>query len=78
MLGNNTVFVVGLFNLHKRQRHTVDQQNDIWSKLVITVTICQLRHNMIGITGTILKINQADTVNSVEQDIVKRLAKIFV
>ena len=58
--------------------HTIDQQNDIRSKFIIPISVCQFCYNMVSVAGTVFKINQTDTVDSVEQDIVKRLAKIFV
>ena len=78
MLGYDTILVVRFFDLHKRQGHPIDQQNDIRSKFIIPISVCQFCYNMVSVAGTVFKINQTDTVDSVEQDIVKRLAKIFV
>ena len=78
MFGYDAILVVGLFDLHKGQGHTIDQQNDIRPKFIIPIPVCQFCYNMVSVAGTVFKINQTDTVDSVEQDIVKRLAKIFV
>ena len=78
MFSDDAILIVRLFNLNKRQGHTIDQQNDVRTELIIAILIGQFRHHIEAISAVIFEINEAVAVDTIKQNVIKSTAQIVI
>jgi hypothetical protein len=76
-LGEDAVAIVGFLHFHEEKWHAIDQERDVRTELIITVSVGEFGDDVESVVVKIFEVDEADPIGA-EESLVEGLAEVFV